>query len=127
MTKYSARFDSMAAARKAEAQLKAMGFKNVYLDATDGFTSEYSAELNFTGSKAAPSLSALVLKSGSHMYRTGKDPLIAAHPMVSGMGGYHDNTMGLNSHLVVKTENEADGEKLKEIVYGMEGTLEEMH
>lgn len=111
MTKFYVDFQSMLNARKAVDKLKAMGYHSAHLDLTSRFTTEYSTEINLPGTTKGPSLSRLVLKSGSSMFSVDKAPLIATHPMVSGMGSFSDITENLGARLIVNVE---DG-KLEEV------------
>ncbi|MCX7921109.1 MAG: hypothetical protein N3B21_03670 [Clostridia bacterium] len=106
MRKISVGFDNMLEATKAVEALKNMGYKQAYLDITESFYDEFSEEINFAGSTNAPSLSALVLKSNGHIYNIGKASLIAADPMVSGMGSYKEIQDDAHTRLFVNVDDE---------------------
>lgn len=89
-------FKNMLNANKAVSELKKMGYKDAHTDAVERYLSEYSEEINFTGSGTVPSLSAPVLKSNGHIYQVGKTPLIAADPLLR---------KGSGMDLINETEN----------------------
>lgn len=120
MGKINVDFERMVEARKAVDYLRSQGYKDAHLDAADRFLGEYSEEINFVGSNAL-SLSALVLKSKGYLYSPDKGPLIAADPMVSGMGTCEE--MGnANTRLRVSVEDDK-AEEIKNILKQMGGTV----
>ena len=104
MSKIYAHFERILDARKATDALKNKGY-TAYLDAPEKNFEEYAEEINFAGSKNASSLSSLVLKSGGSINNIFKAPLVAADPMVSGMGSYTDIAENLKTRLIVNAEH----------------------
>ena len=122
MKKFHVDFESMLDARKALSALKEKGYQKVHLDMLENYMEEYSAEINVPGTVSAPSLSALVLKSRSFNQDASKAPLIAANPMVSGVGSYCELAGNPAVRLVVTVEDE----KLDE-VNGIIRSFESVH
>ncbi|MDF2522672.1 MAG: hypothetical protein K0R31_313 [Clostridiales bacterium] len=106
MPKIEVCFKKMLDARKAVLALKEMGYKDAHLDALDNVFSEYSEEINVAGTDTGPSLSALVLNSGGRLDDVGRASLIAASPMVSGMGSFEQISENLKVRLIVKVEDD---------------------
>lgn len=106
MPKVEVCFKNMLNARKAVGALKKMGYKDAHLDAMDNFFTEYSEEINSAGSENGSSLSSLVLNSGRTVDDIGKASLIAANPMVSGIGTFEQIADNLKVRLIVNVDEE---------------------
>ena len=100
MPKLSAKFDKMADASGAVKALRQLGITKAWLDASDGYSSEFAAEPTVPGTDNAPSLSGLVLRSGGYAARVDKGPLLAADPMVSGMESREDRAKNHSTRLI---------------------------
>ncbi|MCX7710033.1 MAG: hypothetical protein N2484_09295 [Clostridia bacterium] len=120
MSKIHASFSRMIDAKKALDTIKDKGLGNGYLDAVDGFFEEYSEEINFAGTQAAPSLSGLVLRSRGNIVNIDKAPLVAANPMVSGMGTYQDLADSVKARLTL-TIDDANEKEVKALLQEMGG------
>jgi hypothetical protein len=81
-----------------------------------------NVETNFPGNENTLSLSDLVLRSGDSSEVTDKSPLIAASPMVSGMGNFEE-VMDINYKVVVNATDDKEAEA-KEILKSMGADLE---
>lgn len=115
-------FSGIKNANEAVEKLKASGFKNSYVDINDHYMANNNAETNFAGNENAPSLSDLVLRSGDPSELSDKAPLIAASPMVSGMGKFEE-VMDVN-YKVTANVNENEAKTAGEIIKDLGGTLE---
>ena len=103
-------FENMSDARKALDLILQSGQSKAHLDLAGAYDYEYSAEINAAGTENAPSLSALVTRSGGYLLDPVKAPLIAAGTAVSGMGHIKDSGL-----ICTKLVAIADEEKKKEI------------
>jgi hypothetical protein len=101
MPRLTVKFEKMADAANAVKALKDLGGVNSWLDAADGYSTEFASEYSIPGADSAPSLSGLVLRSGGYAPRMTKGPLLAADPMVSGMGDRDDAARNHSTRLVV--------------------------
>ncbi len=106
MPKLHAHFQNMLSARKAVEALKGMGYRDAHLDAAEKFLEEYSEEINFAGSRSAPSLSALIMRSNAHLFNIDKGPLMASDPMVSGIGCFKEISGSISTKLAVTVDDE---------------------
>ncbi|MCX8128645.1 MAG: hypothetical protein N3I35_00905 [Clostridia bacterium] len=121
MTNISAVFEKMGEGKKAVDALRETGYKRAYLDMVDNYLSEYSSEINFAGTRSAPSLSALVLKSDGHILNIDKGPLVASNPMVSGIGAYREMA-DAGTRLIVHVEDEKV-EEVKKLIRSYGGKI----
>lgn len=114
-------FSGIKNANEAVEQLRQAGF-NSYADINEHYMVNNNVETNFPGNENTPSLSDLVLRSGDSSEVTDKSPLIAASPMVSGMGNFEE-VMDVNYKVVVDTAN-GDESQAREIIKSMGGDLQ---
>jgi hypothetical protein len=97
--KLEAFFSGIKNANEAVEKLRQSGF-NSFADINDHYMINNNVETNFPGNENTPSLSDLVLRSGDASEVSDKSPLIAASPMVSGMGRFEE-VMDINYKVVV--------------------------
>lgn len=114
-------FSGIKNANEAVEKLKSLGFKNAYADINEHYMPSNNVETNFPGNENTPSLSDLVLRSGEPSEVSDKAPLIAASPMVSGMGTFEE-VMDIN-YKVTADVSEDDTQRAGEIMKSMGGTL----
>jgi hypothetical protein len=114
-------FSGIKNANKAVEKLRQAGFNNSYADINEHYMVHNNMETNLPGSENTPSLSDLVLKSGDPSEFSDKSPLIAASPMVSGMGRFEE-VMDVN-YKVVANVSDNDKENVSEIIRSMGGDL----
>ena len=114
-------FSRIKNANEAVEKLRKAGF-NSYADINEHYMVNNNVETNFPGNENTPSLSDLVLRSGDPSEATDKAPLIAASPMVSGMGNFEE-VMDVNYKVVVNAVNSKEAEA-REILKSMGGDLE---
>lgn len=101
------------------------GFTNAITDINDE-QSDLNRETNQPGTETSSnSLADLVLKSGDHTVNRDKAPLLAASPMVSGMGKFEE----INSprFRVMAEVPESQSGAVREIIREMGGNLEDPH
>lgn len=98
-------FGEISAANDAVRELKNAGFSGAFVDINDHYIGNKNIKTNVPGTSTAPSLSQLVLSSGSTSLNEGNSPLAAASPMVSGMGSF-DDIASINYVVSVDTNNE---------------------
>ena len=115
-------FSGIKNANEAVGKLKASGFKNAYVDINEHYMANNNVETNFAGNENTPSLSDLVLRSGDPSEMSDKAPLIAASPMVSGMGKFEE-VMDVNYKVTVNV-NGTDVSAAQQIIKELGGTLE---
>lgn len=121
MPKIFAKFERMAEAKAAVDKLRSMGFKGAYMDMSDKMLDEYSEELNPPGTEIGTSLSALVMNSTGVPHDASIAPLLAASPMVSGIGTFRE-IADQNSQLCVIAEEEKI-EEIKQILRLLGGKI----
>jgi hypothetical protein len=114
-------FGSFKAANETLEALKGEGFNHAFVDINDHFNAR-NVETNNVGTNAAPSLSDLVLKSGNTAVEASVAPMVAASPMVSGMGGFEEIT-DVNCKVVVDVD-EKDIQRIKDIMNKMGANLD---
>lgn len=114
-------FSGIKNANKAVEKLKQAGFNNSYADINEHYMVHNNMETNFPGNENTPSLSDLVLKSGDPSEFSDNAPLIAASPMVSGMGKFEE-VMDVN-YKVVANVSDNDKQSVSEIIRSMGGDL----
>jgi hypothetical protein len=115
-------FSGIKNANEAVERLRNAGYKNSYADINEHYIVNNNVDTNFPGNENTPSLSDLVLRSGDPSEVSDKAPLIAASPMVSGMGRFEE-VMDVN-YKVVATVNDGDSATVSKIIQDMGGTLE---
>jgi hypothetical protein len=115
-------FSGIKNANEAVERLRNAGYKNSYADINEHYIVNNNVDTNFPGNENTPSLSDLVLRSGDPSEVSDKAPLIAASPMVSGMGRFEE-VMDVN-YKVVTNVNDGDSTAVSKIIQDMGGTLE---
>lgn len=113
-------FGNLKDANATVAKLEAAGFAKSFVDMNE-HPNNWNAHIDPAGSVDAPTLSGLVLGSG-FTEDDSSNPLKAASPMVSGMGGFEE-MMDINCKVTVEAE-ESEIETAKEIISSMGGTVE---
>ncbi len=114
-------FSGIKNANEAVEKLRQSGF-NSYADINEHYMINNNVDTNFPGNENTPSLSDLVLRSGDSSEVTDKAPLIAASPMVSGMGNFEE-VMDVNYKVVVNVD-ETNKASAEDILKSMGGELE---
>ena len=115
-------FRDIKTANKAVDKLRSSGFGNAAVDINEHFGSGGNGKRNVPGTQSGISLSGVVLDSALAGSATDTAPILAASPMVSGMGGFEE-IADINCKVIV----DADGTevyKAKRIIGEMGGTLE---
>lgn len=116
-------FDNIKRANDTIKQLKETGFKKAYLDLNDYYDKDRNTQINQVGNENSTSLADLVLGSGATIVRDrSKAPLMAASPMVSGMGRMNE-VADIDCKVVVEAE-ENDMDDAKKIIKDMGGILD---
>lgn len=117
-------FSNLKDAKATVAKLEEAGLTNSSVDMNEDAGYNNNGHMDRAGSEDALNLSSLVLASGNAVGGgdAGASPLLAASPMVSGMGGFEE-VMDINCKVTVEAEgNEAN--TAKEIISSMGGTVE---
>lgn len=114
-------FDSMKTANETVTKLKEAGYSKAVLDLNQEALDDWNAHIDPAGSVDAPTLSGLVLASGSG-WGDGGNPMQAASPMVSGMGGFEE-IANVSCKVIVDTESGSSA-RAEEIIHQMGGTLD---
>ncbi|ATW24317.1 hypothetical protein [Candidatus Formimonas warabiya] len=123
--KVTAYFNTFKAAQDTMDDLKNAGFSGAYLDLNDQIT-DMDTQINQPGTASSNnSLASLVLKSGSPAVSFNRAPLMAANPMVSGMGDFEE-IFSVRCRLIVETDRENTAQ-VKEIIKNREGSFEDPH
>lgn len=115
-------FGKIKTANETVEKLKALGFKEAFVDMNDHYNENRNVQTNLPGTEASISLSGLVLRSNDHGTSSDKAPLNAASPMVSGYGAF-DETADINCKVVVES-GEGDAARVKQVIRDMGGDLE---
>lgn len=98
-------FHTLKEAQQTAKGLRQQGYSGVSVDIVDKFNDGRNAERNSPLGPAVLSLSSLVLSSGDSITSPELGPLLAADPMVSGMGGFEE-IADANYMLTVVTNEE---------------------
>lgn len=114
-------FGEISAANAAVRELENLGFNGAFVDINDHYIGNRNIKINNPGTSTAPSLSQLVLNSGSTNLNEGNSPLAAASPMVSGMGSF-DEVAKIN-YVVSVDINDGDTQKARDILKSNGGYL----
>lgn len=120
--KIEAYFNNLKAANHAVFRLKNAGFQNAYVDINESVNPAPDPQINQAGTEGAASLSGLVLESDESATNQGKAPLLAASPMVSGVGNL-DEVADIRCKVVVETD-QGDGNAAKQILKDTGGELD---
>jgi hypothetical protein len=115
-------FSGIKNANEAVQKLKKAGINNSYVDLNEHYMTNNNTESNLAGNSTTPSLSDLVLRSGDPSGATDKAPLLAASPMVSGMGGFEE-IMDVN-YKVVANIDESSKSEASRIIQSAGGSME---
>ena len=115
-------FDEMKTAHEAVKKLKESGFDKAYVDLNDHYIDDRNVKTNLPGTDTSASLSGLVLESDSDGIGRDKAPLNAASPMVSGYGRFEE-IADVACKVIIETDEKLK-EKVKSIISGLGGTLE---
>lgn len=120
--KFEGFFSGMKNANNAVSRLKSEGFAKSYVDLNDHYQVNTDVNTKEEGFLSTSSNSDLVLNSGTPSGSTGKSPLLAASPMVSGMGNFEE-IADINYKVIVDTD-EKNKNKLSKIILDMGGTMD---
>ncbi|HEX3032767.1 MAG TPA: hypothetical protein VHS59_11075 [Bacillota bacterium] len=115
-------FRNLKEAKMTAAKLEQAGFAGAFVDMNEHTVDNWNAHIDQAGSVDAPTLSALVLESGAATGDEDSNPLKAANPMVSGMGGFEE-VMDINCKVTVEVDRE-QAQAVKEIISSMGGTVD---
>lgn len=120
--KVEAYFRGIKSANDAAAKLKSKGFNNAVVDINDHYE-DFNSGVKpiLPGNENAPNLSRMVLNSGPYIEDPSKNPLNAASPMVSGMGGFEEIT-DVNYKLTMEVDENSE-EQVEKMLKEMGGTL----
>ncbi len=114
-------FGSMKTARDTAEELKQKGYK-AFIDSNDEKNADRDFQTNSAGTETAISLSNLVLNGTNANEDTmDKSPLLAASPMVSGVGTF-DEIANVKHKLTVEAEENSKS-KIVQIIHKAGGTL----
>ncbi len=122
MERISAIFQRIIDGRKAIEKLKSVGYKNARLDIVDTSLEEYSNEINISSFRAAPSLSALVYKTETHILSNNKSPLVASNSMVSGLSS-SEEIHNISTRLVVDIDDKQEPDEIKNLIRNLGGII----
>lgn len=115
-------FTGIKAANETVEALKKVGIINAVADLNDHYIGNDNSGINNPGTDSSTnSLASLVLRSDEPLSDPRLGPLVAASPMVSGMGGFQE-IADVNYKVIVDTENK-DAERAKQIMKKMGGDL----
>ena len=114
-------FSGIKAANEAVETLKTVGI-NAVVDINDHYTGNNNSGTNMPGTAISTnSLASYVLSSDESITDPSLGPLVAASPMVSGMGGFEE-IADVNYKVIVNSVDR-DSEKAKQIIKKMGGDL----
>jgi hypothetical protein len=119
--KVEAYFRGIKSANEAVDKLKSQGI-NAYSDLNDHYQVNTDIRTKEVGPLSSPSNSDLVLNSGTPSGSTGKSPLLAASPMVSGMGGFEE-IADVNYKVIITVDSEKEA-AAKSIIEAMGGSMQ---
>ncbi|MDF2881402.1 MAG: hypothetical protein K0R54_1959 [Clostridiaceae bacterium] len=119
--KIEAFFKGIKNANEAADKLKSQGIK-AYADINDHFQLNTDVRPKEEGFLSTTSNSDLVMNSGIPDDNTGRSPLLAASPMVSGMGGFEE-IADINYKVIISTDAN-NKQKAEEIIKSLGGTME---
>lgn len=119
--KVEAYFSGIKNANEAVDKLKSQGI-NAYADLNDHYQVNTDVRTKEVGPLSTASNSDLVLNSGTPSGSTGKSPLLAASPMVSGMGGFEE-IADVNYKVIINVDSNKEG-TVKNIIESLEGSMQ---
>lgn len=115
-------FSGIKAANEAVEALKKVGIKDAVADINDHYTGVNNPGKNNPGTDSGSgSLSSYVLRSDDYSSDPRLGPMVAASPMVSGMGRFEE-IADVNYRVIVNTDDR-NGEKVKQMINKMGGDL----
>lgn len=115
-------FRDLKTANKAVEELKSSGFGNAAADINEHFGSGGNGKRNVPGTQSGISLAGVVTDSALAGSATDTAPMLAASPMVSGMGGFEE-IADFNCKVIVDAD-ETEAYEARKIIERMGGTLE---
>ncbi|AKA72411.1 hypothetical protein [Clostridium scatologenes] len=119
--KIEAFFSGIKNANSAVEKLKSEGFNKSVVDLNDHYVEYNDRNDPPKAINEAETLSSLVINSGGLSDDPSKRPLVAASPMVSGMGGFEEIT-DVNYRVIINLD-EKDADKAKDIIKNAGGDL----
>lgn len=122
--KVEAYFRSIKRANDTVSKLKNSGYEKSFVDMKDNMPTDLNVATNLAGTEGAGSNSGLVLNSEGHLPNDDprKSPLLAASPMVSGMGGFEE-IADFNCRVVVEADQD-NINQINEVLSSMGGKLD---
>lgn len=122
--KIEAYFRSIKRANDTVSKLKNSGYEKSFIDMKDNMSTDLNVATNLAGTEGAGSNSGLVINSEGHLPNDDprKSPLLAASPMVSGMGGLEE-IADFNCRVVVEADSDNVNE-INKILSNMGGKLD---
>lgn len=119
--KFEAFFKGIKNANEAVDKLKGQGIE-AYADINDHYQMNTDVRPKEESFLSTTSNSDLVLNAGSPDGNTGRSPLLAASPMVSGMGDFEE-IADINYKVIINADAN-NKQKAKEIIKSLGGTME---
>jgi hypothetical protein len=113
-------FSGIKRANEVVSKLKSEGFTNSYVDLNDHYQINTDVRTKEFAFLSTSSNSDLVLNSGTPSGSTGKSPLLAASPMVSGMGNFEE-IADINYKVIVEA-SEKDTNEVLQLIKSLGGT-----
>lgn len=120
--KIEAYFSGIKNANSAVEKLKTEGFNNSVVDLNDHYV-EYNSPTAKTAINETSNLSSIIMNSGELSEDVTKRPLVAASPMVSGMGSFKEIT-DINYKVIINLD-EKDADKAKDIIKNVGGDFKD--
>lgn len=116
-------FKNTKIANEALQKLHESGFKKALLDYNDHYNDDRNVRTNLPGTETSVSLSGLVLHSDDRSHiENGKEPLVAASPMVSGYGDFEE-VADVNCVVIVEVDGNNEA-KARQIIESNGGTFD---
>ena len=115
-------FSGIKNANTAVEKLKTAGYLKSVSDLNEHYSMRNNTFPSLGGNNNAPSLSNIVLNSGNSLEDINNGPLLAASPMVSGMGSFEE-VADINYKVTVEAEDK-EVDTIKEIISNMGGILD---
>jgi hypothetical protein len=119
--KVEAYFSGIKNANEVVDKLKNLGI-NAYADLNDHYQVNTDVRTKEEGFLSSSSNSDLVLNSGTPSGSTGRSPLLAASPMVSGMGGFEE-IADVNYKVVISIDSVKES-SVENIIESMGGSMQ---
>jgi hypothetical protein len=115
-------FSNLKRAKETLDKLKKNGFENAVVDINEHYNDHRNVQTNLAGTETGQSNSGLVLESSGMSAGSGREPLEAASPMVSGFGRFEE-IADVNCKLSVDA-SEQKADKARQIIRESGGDLE---